>query len=475
VRKNYDASTESYDTTWSEIDVSCEACHGPGSRHVDWARQVAQGAEPDDPDKGLAVLLSDRDGGRWVFDPGAITARRDPPRESHTQIEACGRCHSRRTQLTDDYRHGRPLADTHRVALLDEVLYHADGQILDEVYVYGSFLQSVMYQKGVTCTDCHDPHTARLRLDPDETCGRCHRPKRFDNPGHHFHPQGSAGASCVACHMPARNYMVVDPRRDHGFRVPRPDLTVKIGTPNPCTGCHTDRTAEWSAGAVAGWYGSGRLDKPHYAEAIHAGRSWRPEAGPKLVAVIGDRAVPAIVRATALTLLRNYPAPRMVDAVRESLTDEDPLVRRAAAGTLELLEPEGRLRLGLPVLEDPIRTVRIEAARALASVPRERLNPPERAAIEQGLEEYADVQRFNVDRGAGLLNLGWLHTQWGQLDEAERAYLAALRIGPPSHRRPSTLLTSTVCRSAKGKGRRCSGRRSPACLTTPTCTMRWGC
>ena len=215
VRKNFRTEDESYDTTWSEIDVSCEACHGPGSRHVDWARRLAQGARPSIPDKGLAVLLADHDGGSWLFDAEASSARRDPPRESYAEIETCARCHARRTQLTDDYRHGRLLADTHRVTLLDEPLYHPDGQIHDEVYVYGSFLQSAMYATGVTCTDCHDPHTARLHLEGNATCSPCHKRNLFDTPEHHFHPLESTGASCVECHMPARNYMVVDPRHDH--------------------------------------------------------------------------------------------------------------------------------------------------------------------------------------------------------------------------------------------------------------------
>ncbi len=430
VRKNYDVADDGYDTTWSEIDVSCEACHGPGSVHVEWARRMERGEKPGVLDKGLAALLADRDGGSWVFDPGAVSARREPPRESHIQIETCARCHARRTQLTDDYRHGRPLADTHRVALLDELLYHADGQILDEVYVYGSFLQSAMYHNGVTCTDCHDPHTARLRLEGNTTCVPCHKANHFDTPEHHFHSLESAGTSCVACHMPERNYMVVDPRHDHSFRIPRPDLSVKIGTPNACTDCHADRSAEWAAASVNEWYGDTRTQEPHYAEAIHAGRTWQPRAGAKLISVIDDPATPGIARATALELLRNYPTPNVIETVRNSLEDDDPLVRREAAGTLMLFEPETRMRLGAPILSDPIRTVRLAAARSLAEAPRDRLSVDQRTALERGLEEYAIAQRFNTDRAAGRLNLGWFYTQKGQLDEAERVYRSAIQIAP---------------------------------------------
>ncbi len=430
LRKNYDVAEDRYDTTWKEIDVSCEACHGPGSGHVDWARDVAEGGTSSAEDFGLTVLLADHDGGSWVFDPDAVSARREPLRRSRAQIETCARCHSRRTQLSDDYRHGRPLEDTHRVALLDPVLYHADGQILDEVYVYGSFRQSKMYREGVTCTDCHDPHTARLLLDGNLTCSPCHQGAHFDTPEHHFHQTGSTGASCVACHMPVRNYMVVDPRHDHGFRIPRPDLSLTIGTPNTCTDCHTNRSAEWAAEKVTAWYGE-KPDRPAgYAEAIHAGRNWRPQAGTMLLSVVGDPEAPGIVRATALDLLRDYPAPNLFEAVQRSLRDEDPLVRREAAGTLEVFEPEARARLGFPVLDDPVRTVRLAAARTLAGVPRYSLTEEQRVALDRGLEEYAEVQRFNEDHATGRLNLGWFHQQQGRLDEAEQAYQASLRAEP---------------------------------------------
>ena len=211
VAKNYSLETDSYDTTWSEIDVSCESCHGPASNHVAWAQAVAGGAaEADDPALGLVVSLNDLAPATWVFDMATGLAARTPPRESRAEIETCARCHSRRSLLSDEYVYGRPLMDSHRPALLDDPLYHPDGQISDEVYVYGSFLQSKMYAEGVSCKDCHDPHSLQVRGTGNSVCAGCHLPATFDTPDHHFHEAGSAGASCVDCHMPAQRYMGVE-------------------------------------------------------------------------------------------------------------------------------------------------------------------------------------------------------------------------------------------------------------------------
>ncbi|MCP3902393.1 MAG: tetratricopeptide repeat protein [Planctomycetes bacterium] len=426
--KGYIAAEDRYETMWEEIDVSCEACHGAGADHVAWAREVEAGAEPGDADYGLVVRLKVPDEAHWIFDEDAPTAHRAAPLAANVQVETCGRCHSRRTQVWPEYHHGDQLADTHRVSLLEERLYHADGQILDEVYVYGSFLQSRMYHNGVTCTDCHEPHGGGLWAPGNALCARCHVPEVYDTEDHHFHPVDSTGALCVECHMVDRNYMVVDPRRDHSMRIPRPDLTVEIGTPNACTRCHDDEPAQWSAEKVVEWYGREQSDQPHYGEALRAGRRGLPGALAKLLGVIGDDEMPAIVRATAVELLRRYPHERTLPAIRSVLEDDAPLVRRAAAGLLEVLPPDLARSLGEPLLSDPIRTVRLEAVAVLAGVLRE--SPEQPGAFDRAVEEYRVAQRFNADRAEGRLNLGNLEMRLGLVDAAERAYRGALAIQP---------------------------------------------
>ena len=153
---------------------------------------------------------------------------RSQPRATEREIEVCAQCHARRGQIAEGYEAGKPLLDYYRPALLTSPLYHADGQQRDEVYNWGSFLQSKMYANGVTCSDCHDPHSGKLRAEGNGLCATCHLTSKYDTATHHHHKPASAGAACVSCHMPTTNYMVVDPRHDHSLRVPRPDLSVKI-------------------------------------------------------------------------------------------------------------------------------------------------------------------------------------------------------------------------------------------------------
>jgi Flp pilus assembly protein TadD len=431
LQKNYDLAKDRYKTTWSEIDVSCEACHGPGSRHVEWAQAASRGEKSQyEGQKGLVVQLKDSTNGTWRFDTETGTARRSTLLQSNVQIETCARCHSRRSVVHDDYVYGRPLMDTHRPALLTEALYHPDGQILDEVYVYGSFLQSKMFHAGVTCSDCHDPHSLKVHAADNALCASCHLPTKYDTPSHHFHGPDSPGASCVECHMPAKTYMVVDPRPDHSMRVPRPDLSVKLGTPNACNTCHTDRSTQWAADAVEKWYGPQRSTDVHFGEALHAGRSGLPGAEDALVKLAGDDTKPNVARASAFSLLRRYPSPASVRAIQRGLEDDDPLVRLSALRGLELLEPKDRLGPAYPLLNDPIRAVRIEAARVMASVPRSMMTREQRDGLNRAIAEYVESQRVNADRPSAHLNLGVLYTQSGKFDKAEAAYRTALRIDP---------------------------------------------
>lgn len=227
--------------------------------------------------------------------------------------------------------------------------------------------------------------------------------------------------------MPSKNYMVVHARRDHSMRAPRPDLSVALRTPNACSGCHADRSPEWAAATIARWYGP--RPRPHFGEAIAAGRAGSREAAPRLAALAGDRAQPAIVRATALELLRGHGADGLV-AMVAALEDEDAVVRLAAVGALDQLPPRERLTVVAPLLADVRRAVRIEAARVLASVPPHLLDASRRQALDAALKEFVDAQMAMADMPSTHLNLGLLHAARGEPERAEQSYLTALRMDP---------------------------------------------
>lgn len=223
VKLGYDDDSHTFNTTYEEISVGCEACHGPGSSHVAQANTQAF-----DNSFGLPLSLDDRGNAAWIMSPDTGMAQRSEPPMQQQQPESCGRCHSRRSVIAPDYKYGRPLTDTHMPSLLEEHLYYPDGQIQDEVYVYGSFLQSRMYRAGVSCSDCHNPHSGRLVTgsDPNSVCGQCHLPTLFATVEHNR--SDSRVGQCVDRHMPTRTYMGVDDRRDHSFRIMRSEADTHL-------------------------------------------------------------------------------------------------------------------------------------------------------------------------------------------------------------------------------------------------------
>jgi predicted CXXCH cytochrome family protein len=412
LRVGFDTTSDTYETTWAAVNVGCQACHGPGARHVAWARTADASAT----DLGLVVRS---------LEPTA-------------QVWACAGCHSRRSRASAEDAHGRDFFDNFSMALLREGLYHADGQIDDEVYETGSFVQSLMYRRGVGCGDCHDAHSGTLLATGNTLCTRCHqltppaafptlRAGEYDTPGHHNHLPGSAGAACVDCHMPERVYMVVDGRRDHGLRVPRPDLAVAHGTPDACTMCHEDRTPAWAVAAIDAWVPDpARPD--HFGAAIAAGRAGETGSAEKLLALAVDTTQPGIARATAISLIPDPSSERALPAIRAALVDADPLVRLAAVEAAAML-PAATSSTMLPaLLVDPVGAVRIAAARILAPSASAITDPAHRHRLDREIEAYRDVQHAQADQPEAHQNLGSLAASLADVAAAEHSYRSAIAL-----------------------------------------------
>ncbi|MBX2852139.1 MAG: tetratricopeptide repeat protein [Phycisphaeraceae bacterium] len=429
LQKNYDVKTGTYKTMWSEINVSCEACHGPGEAHKDWAELYVADPSIDKGDMGLVVRLKD-EARQWVMNPETGIAERATPMKDDKVLNACARCHSRRSQIADGGDAGVPFHDNYRPSHLTEGLYFPDGQIQDEVYVWGSFVQSKMHMAGVSCVDCHDPHTARVPTLSNDLCAKCHMPSKFDTYEHHKHPPGSGGDSCINCHMPHRTYMGVDDRRDHSFRIPRPDLSLELGTPNACNQCHTEQTVEWAAENAAFWWGVDIDQDEHYGQVFHRARENQPATDAALLKLLRDEDQPAIVRGTAVIYLSRYPTRAAAQGLMEALSDKEPMVRLAAADVLSDMPIQARVGPAMKLLDDPLRSIRIEAGEALADVPKDRVSEADRKNIKAGIASYRKAQEVSADTAAATMNLGTLAYRLGDFGQAIDQFNRVLEIDP---------------------------------------------
>ncbi|MGB8044597.1 MAG: tetratricopeptide repeat protein [Pseudolabrys sp.] len=437
VRKSYDATNDRYATTWKEISVGCEACHGQGSNHVAWA-QSQQSWLPfnrrEDRSKGLLAHFDERRGVVWSHNPRNGEPQRNLPTNLlRTEVEVCGRCHARRSEISEDWVPGHWLSDTHAITSpLDRDVYWADGQTRDveEPYNYVPFKQSKMFAAGVTCSDCHNPHSGKQTFAGNGVCLQCHASETYANAKHSHHEQAATQPNCISCHMPARTYMVIDPRHDHSMRIPRPDLSVKLGTPNACNYCHADKSAQWAAEAVDRWFGPTRKGFQTYADAFRAASTDGAGAEKLLAAVAADGNTPNVARASALMQLASRVSPANADLARRGLSDPDPMVRIGAMDMLANVPAAQIWPLVAPLLSDSVRGVRTRAASLLAAVPTERQPPADRERFESAAAEFVAVQRLNADRPENRSILANFYARRGLTGEAEAEFKAALQLSP---------------------------------------------
>ncbi len=446
LQKNYQAQSRSFDTKFAELDVGCEACHGPGEQHLALAKQ---GKLKDATNGGFPTALAQR--GQWAFPAGAHIARRTEPLQSNAQIDSCGRCHSRRGTL-GNYHYGAELLDTHRLALPQSPLYYPDGQIRDEVYEYGSFVQSKMHQAGVVCSNCHEPHSLQLRAPGNGVCAQCHEAAHYDTTQHHHHKDGSTGAQCANCHMPQTTYMGVDVRHDHSMRIPRPDLSMVMDTPNACNKCHQDKDASWALEALRQWGVQFRDTGNHPARAFQRIAQGDNRVVPQLAQIASDNNTAPIWRATAMEALGQVGGRDALQTVTQLLYDDDPLLRVSTVRALDFMPLQQRLQLLDHLIDDPVTAVRTEVAASLAGVPLDQVAPEQAAKLRALFDEYVSILQQDADMPGVQLQLGIFYITRGDEKAAEAAYREALHSQPAADTRlPEP--RGPVARPVEGCGR----------------------
>lgn len=425
LEKNYDAESNQYQTTWSEINVSCEACHGPASKHVAQAQQQKPEGNHYGFNYDLSAAVKE-----WVFEQGHKTLQ---PKniEPTGQLQVCAQCHSRRTQLNETEDHIQSsFFDKYRLNLIAPEQYHSDGQIFDEDYVYGSFLQSKMAKSGVTCTNCHDPHTAKLKFPEQQVCSQCHLASEYTPEKHTFHLPESEASQCTSCHMPETTYMEVDPRRDHSWHVPRPDLSQHINTPNVCTGCHEDQTNQWAATQLQQWFpDSDYQSAQHVAVAFYADSIGHRGAADALAYFAQDSSLSEIMRASALERMSGDQGKNTLVALARAVKHDNEMIRLGAIAGSSGYELNDRWQIISPLLQDEVLSVRAETAGALV-VHWSQMNADQKKRMAMPLEEYMEIQRFNSDRGFGRTNLANVYRDLGDLEQAKQGYEGAMTIEP---------------------------------------------
>ena len=439
VRKNYQFASDSYATAMAEMSVGCEACHGPMAEHVSWRRKNRSGN---------------------LADP-TIT-----PFDKEQVLATCGSCHARRSELTGDFHPGEQFADHFMLTIPDETdIFYPDGQVRDEDYEYTSFLSSRMHIAGVSCMDCHDPHSGKTLLPGNLLCMRCHEQPvapapKIDISTHLHHPPETPGGRCIDCHMPQTVYMGRHWRHDHGFTIPDPLLTKEHGIPNACNRCHTEETADWTLDAVENWYGD-RMDRPTRDRArwIAEARAGNQDAHHNLLRILKNEPIP-LWRAVAANLLKRWVSDSTVmEALIDRTGDTNAMVRSMSARALELLPREGYPTVN-EVLEnlmaDSVRSVRAEAAWA------------RRWDVSTTSVAGRDLMNFlqsNRDQPSGLLQLGQWHLDRGEISVALENFQRSVDWDPGSAVLRHAL---AVALSMVGNSAGAVKELEAACLLAPT-------
>ncbi|MDE3237286.1 MAG: tetratricopeptide repeat protein [Bacteroidota bacterium] len=403
LQKNYNIEKDSYDTHFSVLNVSCEACHGPGKKHIDYING-------EDYKKGNKIAHS------LLQLPKGV--------DQLSQINTCAPCHAVQSDIDANAISSDELLYNHIPVIPNTERFYADGQVKEEDYNYASFLQSKMFRRGIKCSNCHNPHSGKIYFTGNQTCLQCHA-KTFDSPQHHFHATNTEGALCINCHAPGKYYMGNDLRHDHSFRIPRPDLSVQYATPNACNNCHKDKSAQWAAAAVVKWYGPKR--KYHFAEDLIPGSFGDEKSEPHLLRLMSDTAVPSIIKATAANYLGNIHSTTSLQTLLNCLKNPNAQVRYEALRSLASFSSLANKTAIADALNDKVRAVRIAAAQTLNILGANDLPEQYTGAYQSAKAELERFLLYQADYAHGNINLGDYYQRNNNFSEAERFYKRAIQ------------------------------------------------
>lgn len=415
--RNYDADKNSFASQFDNINVGCLSCHGDMSAHIKKSAKRNVGSD---------VILPRHPTGQWLRSIGEKTAHWQGSKRNNAFMDGCFACHSLRSPLTDGFKANQPFLEQFTPQLLATPNYYADGQIKEEVYVYGSFLQSKMYAAGVNCLDCHDKHTMKLRGEGNGLCLQCHGEEVYNVKSHHQHDDKSTGAQCVNCHMPENRYMGVDDRRDHSFKIPRPDLSIQFNTPNACIKCHDDKSNQWASDNLKTWHGkpTNILSSKQLLMRLNSGETITLV---QHLSIISDENLDVISRATAIQLLSDTTQKLTIEVLSPYLFHKEPLLRLSATNAANLLSPADKIKALAPLLKDEFKAVRVSAARNLIT---SQISVADKTAFNDAFKALLHANDVNSWRGEGMANQGVLAIEMNVLTGAEKAFKKAIAIEP---------------------------------------------
>jgi len=403
LKKNYNIDSDSYHTTFSVMNVSCESCHGPAKLHIEYVNS-------NDYKKGKKTQ-----GSLLHLGKGS---------EQLAQINTCAPCHALKSDLSPNLVSSGEIMDNYIPEIPTTEHYQADGQIDDESYIYTSFLQSKMFHRNVKCNNCHNPHSGKILYNTNQLCTQCHS-KTYDDPSHTFHQVGITASECKSCHMPGKVYMGIDERHDHSFRVPRPDLSVKYGTTNACNHCHSNKSAQWAADAITRWYGPVR--KYHFSDDLIPGSKLDAGSEQHLIKLLGDTAVPNIIKATAAFYLNSIPGQESLQALIKCLSDNDAQIRYRALRSLSNQSPANWIHEVAPLLTDKVRAVRIAAADLFITIPAGEIPGEYVKPFSSARNELQAYLNYQADFAVGNLMLADHYLKLEDYNNAEKFYIRALK------------------------------------------------